>query len=102
MKHEAHITQAADAAIEAASLILCDDAEHIHDPVVGPIYQTSLFTFADYRAMEQAFAGNSEGYIYSRVGNPTAHDFERRIAELEGAIGAPLPRGAVARAEEKP
>ena len=85
MKHEARISQASDAAIEAASLILCDDAEHINNPVIGPIYQTSLFTFPDYRAMEKAFAGNSGGYIYSRVGNPTVHDFERRIAELEGA-----------------
>jgi cystathionine beta-lyase/cystathionine gamma-synthase len=77
-----------DAAIEAASLILCDDAEHVHHPVVGPIYQTSLFTFPNYGAMEEAFAGNSCGFIYSRVGNPTSHDFERRIAELEGAESA--------------
>jgi cystathionine beta-lyase/cystathionine gamma-synthase len=77
-----------DAAIEAASLILCDDAEHVHHPVVSPIYQTSLFTFPNYGAMEEAFAGNSCGFIYSRVGNPTSHDFERRIAELEGAESA--------------
>jgi cystathionine beta-lyase/cystathionine gamma-synthase len=87
MKHEARLPQS-DEAIEAASLILCDDAEHVHNPVVGPIYQTSLFTFPDYRTMEQAFSGNFKGYIYSRVGNPTAYDFERRIAELEGAEAA--------------
>lgn len=88
MGHEGRITHTADAAIEAASLILCDDAEHVNDPVVGPIYQTSLFTFRDYAAMHQAFAGRSDGYVYSRVGNPTVHDFERRIAELEGAEAA--------------
>ncbi len=88
MKHETHITDAARAAIEAASLILTDDAPHAHDPVVGPIYQTSLFTFKDYAEMQKTFAGEGQGYIYSRVGNPTVHDFERRIAELEGAEAA--------------
>lgn len=85
MKHDPHL---ASAAIAEASLIVCDDAEHEHDPVVGPIYQTSLFTFKNFEAMRQAFAGEGSGYIYSRVGNPTAHDFERRIAALEGAEAA--------------
>lgn len=88
MKHESRITDAADAALEAASLILTDDAPHLHDPVVGPIYQTSLFTFKDFAEMQKTFAGEGQGYIYSRVGNPTVHDFERRIAELEGAEAA--------------
>jgi cystathionine beta-lyase/cystathionine gamma-synthase len=78
----------AAAAISEASLIVCDDAEHQHDPVVGPIYQTSLFTFKNFEAMRKTFAGEGGGYIYSRVGNPTAHDFERRIASLEGAEAA--------------
>ena len=56
--------------------------------MVGPIYQTSLFTFKNFESMRRAFAGESSGYIYSRVGNPTAHDFERRIAALEGAEAA--------------
>lgn len=88
MKHETRITDAAKAAIEAASLILTDDAPHLHDPVVGPIYQTSLFTFKNFAEMQKTFAGEGQGYIYSRVGNPTVHDFERRIAELEGAEAA--------------
>ncbi len=85
MKHDPHL---AASAIAEASLIVCDDAEHEHAPVVGPIYQTSLFTFSDYEAMRGAFAGESKGYIYSRVGNPTVHDFECRIAALEGAEAA--------------
>jgi cystathionine beta-lyase/cystathionine gamma-synthase len=78
----------ASAAIAEASLIVCDDAPHQHDPVVNPIYQTSLFTFKDFEGMRDAFAGKGNGYIYSRVGNPTGHDFERRIAALEGAEAA--------------
>jgi cystathionine beta-lyase/cystathionine gamma-synthase len=86
MRDDAHPSAAA--AIAEASIIVCDDAAHEHDPVVGPIYQTSLFTFPAYDAMRRAFAGEGNGYIYSRVGNPTAHDFERRIAALEGAEAA--------------
>ena len=88
MKHEARIAESADAAIASASLIVTDDQPHLHDPVVGPIYQTSLFTFKDYAEMRNTFAGEAKGYIYSRVGNPTVHDFERRIAALEGAEAA--------------
>ena len=85
MKLDAQVVQAA---IAEASLIVCDDAAHEHDPVVGPIYQTSLFTFKNFEAMRNAFAGQSNGYIYSRGDNPTTHDFERRIAALEGAEAA--------------
>lgn len=88
MKHETHIAATADAAIAAASLICCDDAPHENDPAVGPIYQTSLFTFKNFAGMQSAFAGESNGYIYTRVGNPTVYDFERRIAALEGAEAA--------------
>lgn len=88
MKHDARILSATEQAIAAASLVVCEDAPHAHDPVVGPIYQTSLFTFKNFDSMRRAFAGESNGYIYSRVGNPTAHDFERRIAALEGAEAA--------------
>jgi cystathionine beta-lyase/cystathionine gamma-synthase len=75
-------------AMSQASLIVCEDADHEHHPVVGPIYQTSLFTFEDFEAMRKAFAGEERGYIYSRVGNPTVQDFERRVAALEGAEAA--------------
>lgn len=80
--------EAAAAAIAAASLIVCDDADYQHNPVVGPIYQSSLFTFRTFDEMRAAFAGQGQNYIYSRVGNPTTHDFERRIAALEGAEAA--------------
>ena len=80
--------QRAAQALAEAARIVCDDASHENDPVVGPIYQTSLFTFKDFDTMRRAFAGERQGYVYSRVGNPTVHDFERRIAALEGAEAA--------------
>ena len=78
----------AAAALAEASRIVCEDAPHANNPVVGPIYQTSLFTFENFDTMSRAFAGERKGYIYSRVGNPTVHDFERRIAALEGTEAA--------------
>lgn len=83
-----HDPALAQAAIAEASLIVCDDAEHVNHPVVGPIYQSSLFTFENFQQMQDTFAGNGNTYIYSRGNNPTAHDFERRIAALEGAEAA--------------
>ncbi len=77
--------QRAAQALADAARIVCDDAPHENDPVVGPIYQTSLFTFKDFATMQKAFAGERKGYVYTRVGNPTLYDFERRIAALEGA-----------------
>ncbi len=49
-----------------------------------PLYQTSTFTFESAEQGEARFAGTEEGYIYSRLGNPTVKLLEERIAILEG------------------
>lgn len=49
-----------------------------------PLYQTSTFTFETAEQGEARFAGTDEGYIYSRLGNPTVKLLEERIALLEG------------------
>ncbi|MCH1627577.1 methionine gamma-lyase [Fredinandcohnia quinoae] len=49
-----------------------------------PLYQTSTFTFETAEQGENRFAGTEEGYIYSRLGNPTVKVLEDRIAVLEG------------------
>jgi methionine-gamma-lyase len=48
-----------------------------------PIYQSSTFTFESAEQGENRFAGNEDGYIYSRLGNPTVRVLEERIAALE-------------------
>jgi cystathionine beta-lyase/cystathionine gamma-synthase len=53
-----------------------------------PIFQTSLFTFESYSAIEDVFAGRSQDFIYSRGNNPTVAEFEGLIAALEGAEAA--------------
>ena len=56
--------------------------------VSPPIFQTSLFTFERYAAIEDVFAGRSEDFIYSRGNNPTVVEFEELIATLEHAEAA--------------
>jgi len=76
------------AILERAATLLAHDEDLPFDPVVPPIYQTSLFTFRSYAEMADAFAGKVSRPIYSRGDNPTVMEFERRIAALEGADAA--------------
>lgn len=65
-------------------------AGHHNDPsgaVNVPIYQSSTFAFKNARHGAALFAGEEEGYIYTRIGNPTIHVLEENIAELENGYG---------------
>lgn len=48
-----------------------------------PIYQTSTFVFDSAEQGGRRFALEEEGYIYSRLGNPTTAVIEEKIALLE-------------------
>lgn len=49
-----------------------------------PLYQTSTFIFDDAQQGADRFAGEADGYIYSRLGNPTTRQLEMRVAAMEG------------------
>ena len=49
-----------------------------------PLYQTSTFIFDNAHQGAQRFAGEEEGFIYSRLGNPTTRQLEQRVAAMEG------------------
>lgn len=51
-----------------------------------PIYQTSTFRFKNARHGAECFAGESDGYIYTRIANPTIRALEKNIAELENGF----------------
>ena len=53
-----------------------------------PIYQVSAFSHNSAETLEKVFANRAPGFSYSRIGNPTVDAFEKRIAALEGGIGA--------------
>ena len=55
---------------------------------VTPIYQTSTFVFKDVDQGARRFTGEEEGYIYTRLGNPTIAELEEKIAVLEGGEAA--------------
>ncbi|MDF2679295.1 MAG: O-acetylhomoserine aminocarboxypropyltransferase [Brevibacillus sp.] len=62
------------------------------DPVTGsravPIYQTTSYVFRDTDHAADLFALKEMGNIYTRIMNPTQDVFEKRVALLEGGVGA--------------
>ena len=53
-----------------------------------PIYQTSTFSFESANQGARRFASEEDGYIYTRIGNPTINTLEEAVATLEGGYGA--------------
>lgn len=61
-------------------------AGHVEDPNYAhqtPIYASSTYVFDTAEQGMRRFSGEEEGYIYSRWGNPTISEAERRIEALE-------------------
>ena len=67
---------------------------HAYDPYAGtgdlnpPIHLSSTYTFPSVEDGGLRFAGEQQGYVYSRVGNPTTVLLEQRLADLEGGEAA--------------
>src|SRR5665647_3569734 len=64
----------------------------IPDPTTGaravPIYQTTSYQFHDTEHAANLFALKESGNIYTRMMNPTTDVFEKRMAALDGGVGA--------------
>ena len=62
------------------------------DPTTGsravPIYQTTSYQFRDSDHAANLFGLTEFGNIYTRLMNPTTDVFEKRIAALDGGVGA--------------
>src|SRR5512141_2615525 len=62
------------------------------EPTTGsravPIYQTSAYDLQSTARAARLFALQEAGNIYTRMGNPTSNVLEKRIADLEGGVGA--------------
>lgn len=56
--------------------------------LVTPLYQSATFVFDNVEQGGARFAGDEAGYIYTRLGNPTTSELERKMALLEGAEDA--------------
>ncbi|WP_236895613.1 O-acetylhomoserine aminocarboxypropyltransferase/cysteine synthase family protein [Clostridium beijerinckii] len=61
--------------------------EH-NDAVSVPIYATASFEVGEAERFDRLASLSEEGFIYSRLGNPTVSVLENRIASLDGGIAA--------------
>ena len=52
------------------------------------LYLTSGYVYESAEQAQARFAGEDDGFIYSRYGNPTVRTFEERMIALEGADDA--------------
>ncbi len=56
--------------------------------VAVPIYQTTSYAFDDTQHGADLFDLKVQGNIYTRIMNPTSDVLEKRVAAMEGGIGA--------------
>lgn len=69
---------------EATTVVHGNHDKNANGALAAPIFQTSTFVFDSAEQGGRRFAGQEGGYIYSRLGNPTTDQLERKIALLEG------------------
>ncbi len=60
------------------------------EPRQLPIVQSTTFKYANTEEMAMLFDLEKEGYFYTRLQNPTNDAVARKIAQLEGGVGAVL------------
>lgn len=94
----AKITDTSKWAFETKQLhIGQEEADPASDARAVPIYQTTSYVFRDCQSAADRFSLKEAGNIYGRLTNSTQDVFEKRVAALEGGIGAlALASGAAA------
>ncbi len=58
------------------------------EPRVLPIYQSTTYKYDTAKGIADLFDLAAEGHMYSRLSNPTCEAFEKKMAALEGGVGA--------------
>ncbi|WMJ80449.1 O-acetylhomoserine aminocarboxypropyltransferase/cysteine synthase [Clostridium sp. MB40-C1] len=58
------------------------------EPRVLPIVQSTTYKYSDPDHVAKLFDLVEEGHMYSRISNPTVEAYEKKIASLEGGVGA--------------
>ena len=53
-----------------------------------PIVQSSSFAYDTAEGLEDVFRGRQVGQVYTRIGNPTTENLERRLALRDGGVAA--------------
>ncbi len=60
------------------------------EPIEVPVYQSTTFKYDNSEEMAMLFDLKKDGYFYSRLQNPTNDAVAKKIAALEGGVGAVL------------
>ena len=60
------------------------------EPRVLPIVQSTTYSYDTSEEMGKLFDLEAEGFFYTRLANPTLDAVEKKIADLEGGVGAML------------
>ena len=58
------------------------------EPSVLPIAQSTTFRYTSTDAVARLFDLQEAGFFYTRLANPTTDAVEKKIAALEGGVGA--------------
>jgi O-acetylhomoserine (thiol)-lyase len=82
------MTDATMNGFETLSLHAGQTADPTTNARAVPIYQTTSYTFNDTDHAMRLFGLKEFGNIYTRLMNPTTDVLEKRIAALEGGVGA--------------
>lgn len=72
---------------EDSILVHGAEIEENYGAAVTPIYQTSTFKFKSADHGAACFAGEDDGFIYTRIGNPTIKALETTLSQLEHGAG---------------
>src|SRR5688572_26930574 len=59
-----------------------------YTPVATPIWPAASYLYESMDDLDAVFAGEKQGYVYSRYASPTVSAFEAAVASLEGAEAA--------------
>ena len=66
-------------------------------PVSTPIYASVTYTYDSMQEIDQIFAGEKQGFIYTRYGNPTVAALEEAVRDVEeGAVACAYSTGMAA------
>lgn len=58
------------------------------EPRIFPIVQSTTFMYETPEQMGDLFDLKAEGFFYTRLANPTVDNLEKKLAEIDGGIGA--------------
>ena len=58
------------------------------EPRILPIYQSTTYKYDSGAELASLFDLETPGHMYTRISNPTVDCVERKVAALEGGVGA--------------